>query len=203
MNFIGDYAPDQTVYVYFDSFTSAGASVTMTAFVAADIEIYNNADMVQRTSDAGYTLIDTDGIDIDGRVGIHGFSIDLSDDTDTDFYQPGNDYTIVVDAVTIDGNTVRFVAGQFSICNRAPYNTGNGVLFQVEADAGNSDSQMQTNLAEATNDHYIGKLVTMLTGALAGATVQVTDYDGTDGILTHGSWPSGETPATNDWGVLT
>lgn len=202
-SYLGDYAPDETVFVYFDSFTSAGASVTLTGLAAADIEIYRGSSMTQRASDNGYTLLDTDGIDLDARTGIHGFSIDLSDNSDAGFYRPGEDYNIIVDAVTIDGNTVRFVSRTFSIMNRAPYNTGNGVLFQVETSGSNSSTQIQTTLGEATDDHYVNKLLTMITGALAGATVQVTAYTGSTGVLVHGAWPTGETPAVNDWGVLT
>lgn len=117
-NYLGDFATGSTVYVYFDTFSGAGASVTMTGFAVTDIEIYKNGSTTQRSSDNGVTLLDTDGTDFDGITGVHGFSIDLSDNTDSGFYAAGNDYTVVVSSVTIDGQTVSFIAARFSIQNR-------------------------------------------------------------------------------------
>jgi hypothetical protein len=66
-----------------------GASLTMSGLAVTDIEIYKDGSVTQRASDAGYTLLDTDGIDFDGLTGIHGFSIDLGDDTDAGFFTGG------------------------------------------------------------------------------------------------------------------
>ena len=102
--------------VIFDSYAgSTGASITISGLAATDIEIYKGTSMTQRSSDAGYTLLDTDGIDIDGITGIHGFSIDLGDNTDAGFYAAGSFYTIVVSAITVDTQTVNFVAATFRI----------------------------------------------------------------------------------------
>lgn len=101
--------------VMFNTFSSAGASVTITGLAVTDIEIYKGTSMTQRSSDAGYTLLDTDGIDIDGITGVHGFSIDLGDNTDAGFYAAGSFYTIVVSAITVDGQTVNFIAATFRI----------------------------------------------------------------------------------------
>lgn len=92
-----------------------GESITLTGLAVTDIEIYKGTSMTQRSSDAGYTLLDTDGIDIDGVTGIHGFSIDTGDNTDSGFYAAGSFYTVVVSAVTIDGQTVNFIAATFRI----------------------------------------------------------------------------------------
>lgn len=97
-----------TVYCFFDSYDSAGASVSITGLAVTDIEIYKNGSTTQRTSDNGYTLLDTDGIDFDGAVGLNGFSVDTSDNSDAGFWADGAQYLIHVNAVTIDGQTVRF-----------------------------------------------------------------------------------------------
>lgn len=94
---------------------STGASVTLTGLAVTDIEIYKDGSTTQRASDAGYTLLDTDGIDFDGITGIHGFSIDTGDNTDAGFYTVGAWFTVVVSAVTIDSQTVNFVACQFRL----------------------------------------------------------------------------------------
>jgi hypothetical protein len=104
-----------TLRIPFSSYDSNGASVTLTGLAVTDIEIYKDGSVTQRASDAGFTLLDTDGIDFDGITGIHGFSIDLSDNTDSGFYAVGSQYWIVVSAVTIDGQTVSFIAAWFEI----------------------------------------------------------------------------------------
>jgi hypothetical protein len=107
----GDVLP-----VFFDSFDGGtGASITLTGLAATDVEIYKDGSVTQRASDAGITLLDTDGIDFDGITGIHGFSIDTGDNTDAGFYTVGAWFTVVVSAVTIDAQTVSFVACQFRI----------------------------------------------------------------------------------------
>lgn len=112
---LGDVPAGSTLYIPFATYDSNGASVTMTGLAVTDIEIYKNGSTTQRASDAGYTLLDTDGIDFDGLTGIHGFSIDLSDNTDAGFYAVGSWYWVVVSAVTVDSQTVNFVAAVFRI----------------------------------------------------------------------------------------
>lgn len=112
----GEVPAGSVLPVIFDSFAgSTGASITLTGLAVTDIEIYKGTSITQRSSDAGYTLIDTDGIDIDGITGIHGFSIDTGDNTDSGFYSTGSFFTVVVSAVTIDSQTVNFVAATFRI----------------------------------------------------------------------------------------
>lgn len=116
--YLGDFPTGKTIYVPFHTFNSSGASVTITGLAVTDIEIYRNGSTTQRASDAGYALLDTDGIDFDGLTGIHGFSIDTSDNTDSGFYAAGYDYWVVVSAITVDSQTVSMVAATFSIDNR-------------------------------------------------------------------------------------
>jgi hypothetical protein len=105
-----------TLYVPFSTYDGGtGASLTMTGLAVTDIEIYKDGSVTQRASDAGYALLDTDGIDFDGITGIHGFSIDLSDNTTAGFYAAGSTYWIVVSSVTVDAQTVNFIAGWFQI----------------------------------------------------------------------------------------
>src|SRR5687768_13078980 len=102
---LGYVATGATIYIPFHTFNSSGASVTISGLAVTDIEIYKNGSVTQRSSDAGYTLLDTDGIDFDGLTGIHGFSIDLNDNTDAGFYAAGSFYWVVVSAVTVDSQT--------------------------------------------------------------------------------------------------
>ena len=89
--------------IMFTTYAAAtGASVTLTGLAVTDIEVYKGTSMTQRASDAGFALLDTDGIDIDTTTGLHGFSIDTGDNTDASFYAAGSFYTVVVNAVTVD-----------------------------------------------------------------------------------------------------
>lgn len=107
---------DDTLPHLFDTFDGGtGASITLTGLATSDIEIYKDGSVTQRSSDSGYTLLDTDGIDFDSITGIHGFSIDLSDNTDAGFYAVGSWYHVVISSVTIDSQTVNFVACGFRI----------------------------------------------------------------------------------------
>jgi hypothetical protein len=113
---LGTVRPGSTIYIPFDSFAGAtGASITMSGLATTDILVYKNGSTTERASQTGYTLLDTDGIDFDGKTGIHGFSIDLSSNADAGFYVAGARYMIVVSSITVDGQTVSFVAATFEI----------------------------------------------------------------------------------------
>jgi hypothetical protein len=112
---LGAVPASSTLYIPFASYGADGQSITLTGLAVTDIEIYKNGSVTQRASDAGYTLLDTDGIDFDGLTGIHGFSVDLSDNTDASFYAVGSFYWVVVSAVTINTQTVNFIAATFRI----------------------------------------------------------------------------------------
>lgn len=113
---LGMVRPGSTIVIPFSTFAGAtGASITISGFAVTDIELYKGTSTVERTSDTGYTLLDTDGIDFDGMTGLHGFSIDLSSNADAGFYVAGARYWIAVSAITVDSQTVRFVAAVFEI----------------------------------------------------------------------------------------
>ena len=112
---LGRVNPGSTIYIPFPSYNSAGASVTLTGLAVTDIEVYKNGGTTQRASDNGYTLLDTDGIDFDGVTGIHGFSIDLADNSTAGFWEAGAKYFVVVSTVTIDSQTVTMLAATFEI----------------------------------------------------------------------------------------
>lgn len=105
---VGDQAVGDTLYLPFDTYDSNGASVTITGLAVTDIEIYKDGSATTRSSDSGYALEDTDGIDFSSTVGMHGFSVDLSDNSDSGFYAAGSTYWLNINAVTVDSQTVRF-----------------------------------------------------------------------------------------------
>ena len=121
-NYLGDFSGTETVVCIFSSYDVNGASVTLSgspSFTVNDIKIYKSNSVTERASSSGITLIDTDGIDIDGRTGIHGFTINLTDNTDPGFYSTGTDFYAVVQDITVDGQIASFIAGRWSINNRS------------------------------------------------------------------------------------
>lgn len=220
--YLGDFVGDETFPIYFDTFDSNGASVTLTGLAVTDIEIYKGSSMTQRASDAGYTLIDTDGIDVDTTTGLHGFTVDLSDNTDAGFYATGNDYIVLVNSVTIDSQTVTFIAARFSIQNRyASKNLAGSVwditqsshltagttgLYMALAGAVFVDTTVtgtptsttfQLTAGSAIDDFYNDQLIYVLSGTGVGQARPILDYTGaTKTVTIDEAWVT--TPAAAD-----
>jgi hypothetical protein len=53
-----------------------------------------------------------------------------------------------------------------------------GIVTGTAATGTLSTTQMTTNLTEATNDHYNGRMIVWTSGPLAGQASEITDYDG-------------------------
>lgn len=182
MVYLGDFPTGETIYIPFHTFDSndPSASVTISDFVIADVVLYKNGGTTQRTSTSGFTLLDTDGIDFDGVTGIHGVSIDTSDNTDAGFYAVGSDYWVKIGPITIDAATINFVAAIFSIDNR-------GLLRPTVAqrtlditttggagiDWGNVENQSTTVDLSATDIQLADTVTTVTT--LTGHTAQTGD----------------------------
>lgn len=153
---------DDTLPIFFDTFDGGdGSSITMTGLAVTDIEIYKDGSATQRSSDAGYTLLDTDGIDFDGITGIHGFSIDLSNNTDAGFFAVGSWYHVVVSSVTVDAQTVNFIAAAFRIVSATRGMSGTALPAAaadaagglVISDAGGLDiDTLNTNVSSILTD---------------------------------------------------
>jgi len=174
----GDLPLGEVVPFPFPAYDSAGASVTITGLAVTDVEIYSGVSMTQRASDNGISLIDTDGIDLDGRVGIHGFSVDFSDNSDAGFYAAGTFYWLVVDAVTVDSQTVRFIY-TFSLgFNLRPSTAGR--TLGVEADGDLTKVNTLDGHTAQTADH---------TASLSSLTTQIgTAGDGLTAIPWNAAW---------------
>jgi hypothetical protein len=177
--YLGDYPTGATVYVPFHTFAGAtGASITLTGLAVTDIEIYKDGSTTQRASDAGYTLLDTDGIDFDGLTGLHGFSVALSDNTDAGFYAAGHEYMVAVSSVTVDGQTVNFWAGTFSI------ERVGGVLELVKAGTAKVDVTKISGDATAADN--------------AEAFFDGTGYAGSNNVIPTVTTLTGHTAQTGD-----
>ena len=107
MAYLGNYKEDATVYFLWHSTDGSGASITRAT--DGTISVYKDNGVAQSTSGI------TDTEDFDSLTGVHACTIDLSSHT---FYAIGADYSVVLSAATIDGQTVNAVLAHFSIENR-------------------------------------------------------------------------------------
>lgn len=183
---VGDTLPH-----LFDSFDGGtGASITMTGLAATDIEVYKDGSVTQRASDNGYVLLDTDGIDFDGITGIHGFSIDLNDNSDSGFYAVGPWYHVVISAITIDGQTINFVAYTFRILSATRGMAGTSLPDAVADAAGGVPISDTGGLNMDGTDTAVAGIQTDLDNATDGLSALKTLIDalqtdldnGTDGL---------------------
>ncbi len=104
--------PGKTIRIPFGTYDGGdGRSLTMTGFVAADVQIYKDGGTTQRASAAGITAT----TDFSGEVGIHTLFINLADNTTANFYEAGSEYLVIVGPVTIDTQTVNLPVARFEI----------------------------------------------------------------------------------------
>lgn len=106
----GEFAPGATVRFAFPTHTTAGAPTTLSG---GALRVYKDASTSQ--SAAGVTLT----ADFDSLTGLNHVAIDTS--ADGTFYAAGSDFFVVLDAGTVDGQSVAGTpVGSFSIANRGP-----------------------------------------------------------------------------------
>ena len=140
--YLGDFVEDATVHFQWDTFDSSGASITRAT--NGTISVYKDNGVTQST--AGIT--DTE--DFDTLTGIHACTIDTSADA---FYTTGSNYSVVLSAATIDGQTVNAVLAHFSIENRSALRpTTAGRTLDVAATGEAGVDLDNTNGALGTSD---------------------------------------------------
>lgn len=215
----------------FSSYDGAtGASEAISGLAVTDIEIFKGTSMTQRASDAGYTLLDTDGIDIDSMVGANGFSVDTGDNTDAGFYAAGSFYNVWVASITADGQTVNFLAGTFGLrpaetaagvpkvdvshFGGKANNAAGGLVSQVIA-AGTLPSQASVNPAVGevalesgaitADDQQIGKLLTIFSAShtIRGSAIISDSLNTGDEVVCNGGEALDFTPTSGDTYTIT
>ncbi len=172
MQYLGDFAEDETVYIPFNTFSSDDpqASVTITNLANADIHVHK---------DGGTTEIATDGatvaINFDGITGNHLITIDTSVHAD---YSIGSDYIVRIEGTTVDGGTINAFVGSFSIENRFMRGTdsANTVVPPTVA-------QMNARTLVAA-DYFDPAVDAVANVTLVATTTTNTDMRGTDNAAT-------------------
>lgn len=109
MRYIGDFPTGATVRFLWNTNGADGASITRAT--DGTLRIYKDGGTTERSSASGITQTE----DFDSNTGVHLVAIDLSDNTDAGFYAAGHEYSVVMNAMTIDGKTVNAIIAHFSI----------------------------------------------------------------------------------------
>jgi hypothetical protein len=150
MRYVGDYAEDATVYFQFTTSDSNGGAVApSTAFEAADLVIYKDNGVAQKTSTNGITMTSP----FDSVTGLHAVTIDTSNDTgDAGFWVTGADYMVVLSPdETVDSQTVVAVVCSFSIENR--FSIPAGIESDIQAiEVKTSDTHSRLVVVETAID---------------------------------------------------
>jgi hypothetical protein len=192
---LGKVTPGTDLFVPFHTFDSndPSASVTITGLATTDIEVYRDASMTQRASDAGFALVDTDGIDLDGTTGIHGVTIDLADNTTAGFYRAGSDYVVVIASITVDAATINFIPVRFRIGYESAMHETNIATLA-------SQTSFTLTAGSADNDAFNGcpVLVHDVASAIQKCVGYVSDYVGATRTVTLAADPGIFTMAVND-----
>jgi hypothetical protein len=140
MNYLGDYALDANVRIFFTTHDKDGAPVAPSApFEASDVKIYKNGSAAEKTTTNGLTMTSP----FDAIVGLHLLVLDTSNNTgDAGFWEAASEYSVVLDtAKTVDGESVIKVIAAFSIERM------NGAIARLKVQA-TTLSGMQTDLGD-------------------------------------------------------
>jgi hypothetical protein len=191
---LGTVRPGSTIYIPFATFAGAtGAPITLTGLAAGDVLIYKDGGTTERASTSGVTLLDTDGIDFDSKTGIHGVSINLADNDTADFYAAGSRYFVVIGDITVDSQTVRFVAATFRIGYP-------GALHDTTIATLASQTSFTLTAGSADDNAYVGWLA-VIHDAASAVQVElgyVSAYTGSTKTVTLAADPAVFTVAAKD-----
>jgi hypothetical protein len=170
MKYMGDYADDSTVRIFFTTNDGSGGAVApSTAFEAADVVIYKNNSATQKATTNGVTMSSP----FDSVTGLHLVEIDCSNDTgDAGFWATGNDYSVVLSPdETVDSQTVVAAIAQFSIENRVV----SAVSGNVAGIAGTINTLDSLNNFDPASDTVANvATVASVLGAVGSVTAPVT-----------------------------
>lgn len=172
MSYRGDFRAGTTIHLLFNTRDATGAPASLGGSPTS-LVVYKNNSTTQ--SGAGVTFTGN----FDGVTGLNLVSIDTS--SDTSFYTVGGRFSVVLDNGVISGiSVVGAIVADFTLSALA---FGRDALVVGTVASGATTtvipiSLLFPNTAEATNDHFNGRYITFVTGALAGQSSDITDYFG-------------------------
>lgn len=130
---------------------------------------------------------------LDGKID----TIDDFLDTEVAAIKAKTDSLTFTVAGKVDANTTHISGSSAAADN---LEAGAEALVESTCAAGSTTTSIVTNLTEATDDHYNGRVITFITGALVGQSTNITDYNGTTKTMTVTALT--EAPADTDGFVI-
>ena len=158
-----------------DLTVNANCSDTTNIDLHGNIELTNNSAITSITKNSNYDLTTI-----------------LSDST---AFQGADVAAILVDTVNIQSRLPAALSSGNMKCDALAISTSAEAADNLEASAETivigaaetgtlSTTVMTTNLTEATDDHYNGRIIIWTSGVLQDQATDITDYSGTNGTLT-------------------
>lgn len=137
----------------------------------------------------------TPATDLAADIGANGTAIAALNDFD-----PASDAVATVTDVTnrVTANTDQIAGNATSATNLSASTLG--LVSTAVNDASATTTSFVTDLTEATNDHYNGRIIIFTSGALANQATDITDYNGSTKAVTVTALT--EAPADNDTFVI-
>ena len=164
-------SPGDTLHFAFGSYNDSGNSEALTGLAVTDVEVIKDGIATVRATDSGYSLISDTG-QVGDRAGLYRCSIQLFNTADdASFYASGSWYQAFIDAVTIDGKTVRFWLGSWEI-GRQKVNT-----VELGGDTGALNWLKQTYAAGFADTGINERLARIQSDVDTGLRVHIDDLD--------------------------
>lgn len=191
--YLGDFPADQAVNFTWDTNDGNGGSITRAADGA--ISVYKDNSDGTSFDQTQVTTGVTNDEDMDGLTGVHSCCIV----TTNAWYEIGHDYSVILSASTIDGQTVNATIAQFSIENRAPVAK---IGTPVSLDSGGATiAGMLTKMADdnggADFDAGSDSLEKIQTSVAAGFPLNINaDVEPGGGIITTGTNTANDSDST-------
>ena len=165
---LGDFRRGATLDFKFVTTDATGAPTTLSGTPA--ISVYKGNNTTQTTT--GVTL----SADFDSVTGLNNVRVVTTDS----FYEPLNDYQVVITTGTVDSvSVVGYVVAEFSIENRFA-----GEAVQLTAQAGAASTITLASAESSTDDFYNGDGILLVDGTGEEQFRQITDYVGSTRVAT-------------------
>lgn len=172
--YLGDFPADQPVYFMYNTSDSDGASITRSTDGA--VSVYKDNSDGSSYDQTQVTTGVTEDEDVDGLTGVHSVAIT----TTNEWYETGHDYTVVLSASTIDGQTVNAVLAHFSIENRYMRGT-DGANTTVPDAAGTAPTAVEIQAEmEANGASILDSISDLLPVSTIAAATDIPAMVGTD-----------------------
>ncbi len=148
---------------------SVGSVTAKTGYALAA----TGADLILKTSTFALAIADAIGDEpLAGHTTIDTIGLVLNE------WQDGGRLDLLLDAIKVITDALTAAAA-------AKLATSSGTIVTGAAEAGTlSTTQMTTDLSEATNDHYNGRIIIWTSGVLQNQVTDITGYTGVTGLLT-------------------